>query len=323
MAVISRLPRRPDGALSRRKGEGAICLQQINLLKVTSSGMSNAAAKSCAYQRRRPELTPCYQIIAGHLNTFTSEREAEQRPLPEYVLEEFEAHLKCGILAHCFIWLKCTTCSAEKLVAFSCKKRGFCPSCCAKRMAEAATHLTQNVLPLVPYRQFVVSFPIPLRYWLHTNKRFASEVFGLVAREIHRYYLHKAHAAGITNATPGSIAFIRRWGSALNLNPHLHILCIDGVYTRYGEAARLGPLSNERLEILANGDVKLALKTPWANGTTHLVFTPSEFIEKLMAIIPLPRSHLVRWAWGVCSKFSIPKKHYNQARDQKRIPVLK
>ena len=38
-------------------------------------------------------------------------------------------------------------------------------------MAEAATHLTQNVLPLVPYRQFVVSFPIPLRYWLHTNKR--------------------------------------------------------------------------------------------------------------------------------------------------------
>jgi len=178
--------------------------------------MSNAAAKSCAYQRRRPELTPCYQIIAGHLNTFISEREAEQRSLPEYVLEEFEAYLKCGILAHGFIRLKCTTCSAEKLVAFSCKKRGFCPSCCAKRMAEAATHLTQNVLPLVPYRQFVVSFPIPLRYWLHTNKRFASEVFGLVTKEIHRYYLHKAHATGITNATPSSIAFIQRRGSALN-----------------------------------------------------------------------------------------------------------
>jgi Putative transposase len=57
-----------------------------------------------------------------------------------------------------------------------------------------------------------------------------------------------------------------------------------------------GPLSNERLEILANGDVKLALKTPWANGTTHLVFTPSEFIEKLVALIPPPHSHLVRWS---------------------------
>ena len=32
-------------------------------------------------------------------------------------------------------------------------------------------------------RQFVVSFPIPLRYWLHTNKRFATQVFGLVSRE--------------------------------------------------------------------------------------------------------------------------------------------
>ncbi|MBM4253000.1 MAG: hypothetical protein FJ146_13590 [Deltaproteobacteria bacterium] len=174
--------------------------------------MSNAASQSCAYQRRRPELTPCYQIIADHLNTFTCEREAEQRPLPDYVLKESEAYLKCGILAHEFIRLKCTTCCDEKVVAFSCKKRGFCPSCCAKRMAEAATHLKQNVLPLVSYRQFVVSFPVPLRYWLHTNKRFASEIFGLVTKEIHRYYLHKAHDAGIVDATPGTICFTQRWG---------------------------------------------------------------------------------------------------------------
>ena len=46
---------------------------------------------------------------------------------------------------------------------------------------------------------------------------------------------------------------------------------------------------------MLGGDVKLALKTPWANGTTHHVFTPSEFIEKLIALIPPPRSHLVRW----------------------------
>lgn len=78
-----------------------------------SSGMSTAAAQSCTYQRRRPELTPCYQIIAGHLNTFIAEREAEQRPLPDYVINEFEAYLICGILAHGFIRLKCTTCSAE------------------------------------------------------------------------------------------------------------------------------------------------------------------------------------------------------------------
>jgi Putative transposase len=134
------------------------------------------------------------------------------------------------------------------VVAFSCKKRRFCPSYCAKRMAEAATRLTENVLPLVPYRQFVVSFPIALCYSLHTNKRFAAEVFGLVSREIHRYCIAKATAAGITEVTPGSVAFTQRWGSALNLNPHLHIISIDGVYTRCGDVARflnLDPLPDD------------------------------------------------------------------------------
>jgi hypothetical protein len=56
-----------------------------------------------------------------------------------------------------------------------------------------------------------------------------------------------------------------------------------------------GPLSNERLEILPSGNVNLQLKTPWQDGTTHLQFTPTEFIEKLAALIPPPRGHLVRW----------------------------
>ena len=53
-----------------------------------------------------------------------------------------------------------------------------------------------------------------------------------------------------------------------------------------------GPLSNKRLEILTNERAKLQLKTPWSDGTTHLLFTPGEFIEKLSALIPPPRSHL-------------------------------
>jgi hypothetical protein len=42
--------------------------------------------------------------------------------------------------------------------------------------------------------------------------------------------------------------------------------------------------------------VKLRLKTPYSDGTTHLLFTYGEFIEKLVALVPPPRSHLVRWA---------------------------
>ena len=46
--------------------------------------------------------------------------------------------------------LRCDHCHAEKLVAFSCKKRGFCPSCGARRMAETAALLADEVLPLAP-----------------------------------------------------------------------------------------------------------------------------------------------------------------------------
>jgi hypothetical protein len=56
-----------------------------------------------------------------------------------------------------------------------------------------------------------------------------------------------------------------------------------------------GPLSNERLEILEDGTVKLKLKTPWHDGTSHLLLTPSEFLEKLSAIVSSPRAHLVKW----------------------------
>ncbi len=48
--------------------------------------------------------------------------------------------------------------------AFSCKRRGFCPSCGARRMAETAALLSDEVFPDVPLRQWVISFPFPLRY---------------------------------------------------------------------------------------------------------------------------------------------------------------
>ncbi len=158
--------------------------------------------------------------------------------MPKYVLEEFEAYLRCGIPAYGFLRLSCYDCKKEQIVAFSCKKRGFCPSCCARRMAEASAHLVDNVLPLIPYRQFVLSFPIPLRYWLQTNKKLYAKIHRLVITEIHRYYRDGAKARGIKTPTPASISFTQRWGSALNLNPHMHVLLADGVYTRWAGQAR-------------------------------------------------------------------------------------
>jgi hypothetical protein len=71
-----------------------------------------------------------------------------------------------GILAHGFLRLRRGDCGHEKLVAFSCKRRGFCPSCGARRMAQTAAHLVDHVIPHALVRKWVLSLPIPLRLLL-------------------------------------------------------------------------------------------------------------------------------------------------------------
>jgi Transposase zinc-binding domain len=114
--------------------------------------------------------------------------------------------------------LSVTRVKNSKKVLFM-EKRSFCPSCCAKRQAEAATHLTENILPIAPYRQFVVSFPIPMRYWLNSNKKLFSKVESIITKVIHKHYIDAAKELGIKGPLPGSISFTQRWGSACNLNP--------------------------------------------------------------------------------------------------------
>jgi hypothetical protein len=55
------------------------------------------------------------------------------------------------------------------------------------------------------------------------------------------------------------------------------------------------PLATERLSRLADGRLLYRLKHRWRDGTTHIVFEPLELIEKLAALIPPPRTHLVRY----------------------------
>ena len=55
------------------------------------------------------------------------------------------------------------------------------------------------------------------------------------------------------------------------------------------------PLAYGRLQRLDAERLSFALKTPWDNGTTHVVFSPHELIEKLAALVPPPRVHLIRY----------------------------
>jgi hypothetical protein len=83
------------------------------------------------YQRRQPEQTVLYRTIAEHLPTFLARTAGDDGigGWPAFVRREFEAYLRCGILAHGVLRVRCERCGDTTVVGFSCKGHGFCPSC--------------------------------------------------------------------------------------------------------------------------------------------------------------------------------------------------
>jgi hypothetical protein len=120
--------------------------------QATSASTGSAAA----YERHRPEETVLYAALQAHWKTFIGELEAVAEPpvLPAFVVAEVEAFLRCGILSQGLILAKCRDCGWCRPVAFSCRRRGFCPSCIGRRMCDFATQLVDRVIPRVPVRQW-------------------------------------------------------------------------------------------------------------------------------------------------------------------------
>lgn len=96
-------------------------------------------------------------------------------------------------------------------------------------MAESAALLVDEVLPMKPFRQWVLSVPFPLRWIFASNPQVMGKVLGVVTRVISGYLIKKSSNTHQTAST-GAVTFIQRFGSALNLNIHFHMLFLDGVY---------------------------------------------------------------------------------------------
>src|SRR2546427_1395720 len=192
------------------------------------------------YEPRDPSRTVLYKVIAEHLETFLASFDADPdaKRLPDYVQREFYDYLQCGILAHGFLRLGCDTCKKEVLLAFSCKRRGFCPACAGRRMAQTAAHLVECVIPWVPTRQWVVSVPIPLRYWMSSSRDLTAQVHTIIRTTIAQYYVNQAVKRGVERhrVQPGSVSFIQRFGGSINLNVHFHVVFLEGVYLDRTEA---------------------------------------------------------------------------------------
>ena len=137
------------------------------------------------------------------------------------------------MLAHGFLRVHCDACGHDRLVAFSCKRTWVLSLVRrSKRMADTAAHLVDGVLPEVPVRQWVLTLPYPLRYRCAWNAKLTTEVL--------RCFLRvgvcglppacKTRPRDASGGACGSVTFIQRFGSALNLTPHFHSLVLDGDY---------------------------------------------------------------------------------------------
>ena len=189
------------------------------------------------YRPRQPEKTILYRTMQGHLETMLAE--ARQRTehgfgYPRFVEKELRRYLECGQLANGFARLRCKSCGYERLLAFSCKGR-LCPSCHARRMHDVAFQLVDNVLPRIPYRQWVFTLPKPIRFLMARDKDVLSGVHSIFVRTLFAWQRRAAKRLdGLDSVLPGAVTFVQLFGSALNLNPHFHSLLTDGVFVGHG-----------------------------------------------------------------------------------------
>ena len=215
------------------------------------------AERSTTYEPRRPADGTLYQIVLDHFETFRVAGGVDPRDgegLPRFVEQEFRDFLQCGWLAGGFARFRCGACGLDRLVPFSCKGRGFCPSCGGRRMAERAAHLVDHVFPDVPVRQWVLSVPHRLRYQLAWDHDLCRAVVAVYVRAVLGWLRRRARGDGVPDGRGGAVAVIQRFGGALNLNLHVHALVLDGVFAR-NRAGGLGFHPTPRLAALDVAEV--------------------------------------------------------------------
>jgi len=107
---------------------------------------------------------------------------------------------------------------------FSCRTRGFCPSCHAKRLEEWGEWMRKTLILDVPHRQVVFTIPKRLRVFFKYKRRLLGDLCRCALRALTRYFEFVTGSA----LSPGVIAAIQTFGDRINLHPHLHFLVTEG-----------------------------------------------------------------------------------------------
>ena len=175
--------------------------------------MSCCISKSISvYKPRKPEKTVLHDAVRRTFNKWCHQNSADHE-IPHHVQNVFTSYLKCGIPSHGFARAYCNGCKKGFIISFSCRRRGICPSCNTKRMVQTAAHITDNLFPRVPSRQWVISFPKRIRPYFK-NKKIKSQVLKIVVEEIEKRIILCNPSS--PNGRTGGISFFQCFGSKLN-----------------------------------------------------------------------------------------------------------
>jgi hypothetical protein len=168
--------------------------------------------------------------VRENLATFyTAIEQGWNSGLPEFVRAEFSRYLNCSVLQRGFAHLACQDCGLPRLVAFTCAGRGFCPTCLGRRMNQTTHNLLAHVLPAQPLRQWVLTLPFPLRAPLAYEPGLMTLVARVFEDSLLRWYRQRLAPEDPT-AQGGLLTVIQRSSGDMRLNPHLHVLGLDGVF---------------------------------------------------------------------------------------------
>ena len=130
-------------------------------------------------------------------------------------------YLDCGILHNGFARVRCGDCGHEYLLAFSCKRRHFCPSCHQKRVVEFGEWLCEEVLKAVPHRHFVFSTPKILRKYFLYDRKLLTELSRSAWQSL-KIFLRASVPEKAS--VPGAVIATQTSGDFLGFNPHAPLL---------------------------------------------------------------------------------------------------
>ena len=146
---------------------------------------------SGVYKPRDPRTTALYEVVRDNLEPLYGAigDGAIAVRIPKHARKELEAYLGCGRLCRGFARLRCEECGESRLVAFSCKGRGFCPSCMGRRMNATAADLIERVLPPASgLRQWVLTFPFSWRRRLAQDAGLLGRLTRIVVETVLTFY---------------------------------------------------------------------------------------------------------------------------------------